>query len=188
MLEILVAKNYRDLQTAPARWNLNDVIKQEILYLETVFELGGIAWHTAFTDDPQDVFGFGRDFSIAFGMVLRAVLESMKKLDRKEFNLETKAMDDQVLMEVQAYSEDEFKKSLSRIVSPFHEGGESEAENSPLGYILCQTLFESFGGRLDVGDQMDKGVLIRIRIPTVGEDMKDKKKALKESADESLII
>ena len=188
MLEILVSKNYRDLQTAPARWNINDVIRQEIIYLETVFELGGIAWQTTFADNVEDVFGFGRDFSIAFGMVLRAVLESMKKMDRKEFILNTRPMDDQILMEVQAYSEDAFRESLSRIVNPYHEEGKSKVVDLQLGYHVCQSLFESFGGSLDIGDQMDKGFLIRIRVPTVGEDAEAKKKSLKEAEEKSLII
>jgi hypothetical protein len=188
VLDILVQKNHRDLQTQPSRWNINDVIKQEILYLETVFNLTGIAWHTTFADNVEEVFGFGRDYSIAVGLVVRAVLEAMKKMGTKKFILNTRALDDHVMVEVQAYEETAFKSCLSRIVNPYSADGNSEDVDLQLGYRLCQSLFESFGGSLDIGDQMDKGFLVRMRIPTVGQDAETKKKSLKAVEDDNSLI
>ena len=103
--------------------------------------------------------------------------------------LDTRGLDDHFMVEIQAYSEEAFKSSLSRIVNPYSGDDQSGEVDLKLGYSLCQSLFESFGGSLDIGDQMDKGFLVRMRIPTVGQDAEQKKRSLKAAQeDKSLII
>ena len=190
LLTWLPSKTSRDLKTSPCRWNLNEILKQEIRHLEIVTGARRFLKQVSLAPELPWVFGFGRDFSMAFGTVFRAVLKSLEESDRKEFSISTKALDDHNLVVIKIDEAVSFKEHLCSITDPFFKEDESQGKGkTELGFLACQRLLESMGARMDVG-QEGNGTIIRIRVPAIQEEEEAKAKGmtLVEGSKHSIII
>jgi PAS domain S-box-containing protein len=174
LLQDLTTKNFRDFKSTPCRWDLNEILKQELNYLDVVTDFGGFIKQTSLTPNLPAVFGFGRDFSISFHTVLRAIMESMKNSDRREMTISTRLLGDHILVEIQTASEVSFQDHLCRIIDPYYDRDDSTIHGkTDVGLLICRLLFESFGAKMDVGEQENGGTLIRIRVPIVETEAAD---------------
>lgn len=168
LLQSLISKNLRDLNPTPSQWALNEILRQELYYLESIVDSNSFVARTSFASDLPVVYGFGKDFSSAFGAILTATLESMKTSDQREFSVSTQASDDHILVEIQSAKTVSFREHLSRITDPFFNGDDSnDHKRTKLGFLVCQMLFDSIGASIDLGDQEVNGTLIRIKIPVI---------------------
>jgi PAS domain S-box-containing protein len=188
LLVWLPSKSSRDMKASPCRWDLNEILKQEIRHLEVVTRTRGFLKQVSFAPDLPWVFGFGRDFSIAFSTIFRAILKSVENSDRRQFSISTKALDDHNLVEIRLDGTVNFKEYLCHVTDPFFKEDEShEKGNTELGFIACQRLFESLGARMDAGQEGTR-TIIRIRVPSIQEEDETKGMTLVEGSKHSLII
>lgn len=191
MTQWLPVKNQRDLKTTPCRWDLNEIIRQELLYLEMVINAKGFIKEMNLAKRLPMVFGFGRDFSIAFGTVFRAMWDSVKNTRQKSFSVATRNMDDHVVVEIHSQSSTQFEEHLCNVADPFFKEGDSGGRSrTETGFLACKQLFETMSAILDVGQEKGKGTLVRVRVPSIQDDSIDSQKhaAIVEEAKQSLII
>ena len=187
VLKELTYKNDRDLLPFPNRYDLNKILIQEMDYLDFIMEPSNFIAKTSFAPDLPQIFGQGRDFSLAFGFVLKAVLESMAASKTRELFVSTHLIDEHVLVEIETAAATSFKEHLFKIINPLFDGKSSLKENDKVSLAVCQLLFESFGANMDVGQNEKGGIRIRIRVPVVIKKDKTKGKIQKEGP-KSVII
>jgi PAS domain S-box-containing protein len=157
-LQVLSLKNMRDLNGTVSPWDINKTLSQEILYLKSVEDLKGYTFRTVFSPDLPPVYGKGSDFSLAFGTVLKAMVETLKSHEPKELSITTKLMDVHVVVEIQARPVVQIERELSRAIAPvFEEKGIMRPEAS-LIVDVCRQFFASFNGT------MDENNLVEVRV------------------------
>lgn len=189
LLQSLTSKNLRDLNPTPSHWALNEILRQELYYLESIVDSNSFVAKTSFASDLPVVYGFGKDFSSAFGAVLKATLESLKTSDQREFSITTQSSDDHILVEIQSAKAVSFREHLCRITDPFFKGDDSNDNNrTKLGLLVCQLLFDSLGASIDLGDEEVNGTLIRIKIPALQSKQDVKISTSAESSRDTIII
>jgi len=189
LLQSLTSKNLRDLNPTPSHWALNEILRQELYYLESIVDTNSFVARTSFASDLPMVYGFGRDFSSAFGAILKATLESMKTSDRREFSVSTRALDDHIFVEIQSAKAVSFRENLSRITDPFFKEDDSnDTRRTELGFLVCQMLFDSIEASIDLCDQEANGTLIRIKIPAIQGKQEVKIPTFAENSSDTIII
>jgi PAS domain S-box-containing protein len=167
----LLFKNSRDLKVAPLQWDINEIISQEINYLEIATESQGFVNKKNFGSGIPKITGIGTDFSLAFGTLLKAFLLSMGSDFNKGLDLSTQFIDDYIVIEFQAKTVNAFNNYLSQTVDPSCRDNESE-----LGLKAMQLMFENFGAKLGFVQQTDKGMNLQIKLP-----VSNKKEGKKEN-------
>lgn len=162
----LIDKNVRDLDTSHRPWNLNEVLCQELAYLEKMTDLKGFGIQTWFAPDLPTIKGYGPDLSLAFGTVLRAGLLSMEAPRRREISITSTLKENGIDVEIQAPSAVHFHEHLSSVVDPGYVPDPTECK--PIGLTVCEKLFQPFGAKVGVSDTKDQGVVIRVIVPVIG--------------------
>jgi len=189
VLQELSSKNTRILTSSVSRWNLNEILEQEIHYLKTSEGSKNLVVQTSFAPNLPSIYGFGRDFTLAFGTVLKAAWESLKSSDQGELFVSTRTMVDHIMVEIRIPSVVPFEDHLCRAIDPFFKGSDSEdTKMMEMGLLVCQILFDSFGAKLDVGTQNKKGTIIRIRVTVPQEKTEVKRKAPIEISEDDVLI
>ncbi|MCK5148257.1 PAS domain S-box protein [bacterium] len=167
ILELSV-KNDRDKSTIPANWNLNDLLHQELVYLDMMNDSSNFRIKTSFSQDLSMVYGFGRDYSLAFSVVFRALCETQPVDKQRGLLVSTKQIKDQIIVELLGPGDNTFKQVLHRVLDPFHEGNRGiRMPVDDFAQFVLEQLFKVFDGQVDIGYKAGKGTLLRIRIPTV---------------------
>ncbi|MBN2415987.1 PAS domain S-box protein [bacterium] len=164
-------KNERDLDTTPRNWDLNDILHQELVYLDTISDSKNFRVKTAFTPELRQVYGLGRDYSIAIGAVLLALRSSMTSVSQKGLVVGTKQLEDTVLVEVLAPGQDTFIENMLYSVDPFYEEYADKSNHKTMGAELCHALFQPLNAQIDNSHQGGKGNIVRIRIPVARKSM-----------------
>jgi len=172
----------RDLTKAPAHWKINEVIQQEIDYFNHTTNSKDFTLKTSFSSESATVFGFGRDYSLAFGSVIKAAVGSWSLTEKHEIDVVTRKMNDNVFVEFPVKSEGALKSELCRVFDPFFKDEHLEdMEKLEVGFWVCQGIFESFDAEIDVGKPEKKKTLVRIRVPMLMEVEEAKRVVLAES-------
>ena len=185
----LSLKNDRDLNPTPAKWPLNDILHQELVYLDMQSDSRNFRVKTAFTREMPQVFGFGRDYSVAFGAVLKGLKETLSGKSQQALWVSTRIMDDYAVVELLAPGDDNFGEKLYSVINPFHSGSETMSMSSgEFALFVLQTLFKAFDAQVDVGFQVGKGTLARIRVPMVPNHDAPKRADVRTFDSESSIV
>lgn len=168
-LKDLMDKNVRDMDTSHRLWNLNEILCQELAYLEKMTDLKGFEIQTWFAPDLPAIKGYGPDFSLAFGTVIRAALLSMEAPRRREISITTALKEEGVEVEIQAPSAVHFHEHLSSVVDPGYIS--DPTENKPIGHTLAEKFFQPFGARIGISEAKGKGVLIKVIFSATAQKM-----------------
>ncbi len=161
----LSAKNNRDLINTPQKWNLNDILHQELVYLDTILDSSHFIVKTNFSDDIPEIFGSGLNYSLAFGTVFNALIESMSGLKQKGMYISTKLLDETILVEILAPGSDTFNTHLTVCLDPFYNPETSLKESDEIGLAATEMFFKRINAGFDHMYEKGKGTIIRIRIP-----------------------
>ena len=121
----------RDLFPSFSQWNLNDIINQEIKYLETQSRYQGFVKQVSFDSNLPELSGLGRNYSLVFNPILKAVYESLVDSTRKEFSLTTRMVDGEYIVDIQTKWALAFKEHLCQIVDfTYNENDSKNSKNN----------------------------------------------------------
>ena len=187
-LQGLSEKNARDVASSPRRWSLNEILNQELYYLEAVTDFKGVTKKMSFAPELPMVFGVGRDFSLAFGTVFGAALASMGDSKQRELSALTRSMGDHILVEIRMNPAESFEEHLCSVIDPFFRKEEFGKKRTETGLLICQTFFAAFRAKMDVGRAGGEEVLVRIRVPATQESEPVRKETPVEISEEDLLI
>jgi len=179
----------RDLLPSLSRWNLNDIISQELQYLETQRRYQGFVKQVSFDSNLPELSGLGRNYSLIFNPILKAVYESLTDSERKEFSITTRLVGGEYIVEIQTKWALDFKEHLCQIVGfSFKESDSGDSDRIGMGFKLSEQYFELLGVKLELGEDADKGIMIRIHIPCEKEAEETVQKAEVHISDDKMII
>jgi len=177
ILEMLSLKNSRDLNTSPIQWNLNDMIMQELYCLELLNDSKDFIARTSLDSKIPMVFGAGQDFSIIFGFIFQAILESINELNEKEIHILTRCMDDEVFVEIRTNKPVRFEENMAKEINPFFQPDNlitsDEVEKE---FSFCQIFIKSFGMKISVSH--NEKTVIRIMVPTTETNKNQRNEAM----------
>lgn len=170
MLQLMIQKFQRDMECNPKQYNINDIITQELHYLDTVRDTRGLIKHISLAPDLPHISVPGRDISIVLSLLFKAFMESVAGLQKKELYVNTKYMDKDIIVEMMAPQGRAFKDSLCNVMDPSYLPGDGE-ENDRMNQSLSvfHQIVQSFRGKVDLGQNEKNGVLIRMKVPASGE-------------------
>jgi PAS domain S-box-containing protein len=182
----LPAKVSRDLNPSLSRWNVHEIIRQEIVQAETVAGVKGVSKKVSLASGSPIVFGLGKDFSLAFGALFKAIFEAFADSNRKELLIATKAAEGQILIEIQAADVPKFNDRVCRILDPLADS-KGSVRHEP-GMSVFKLLFNSLDATMEVKKGDGKELFITIGIPTVSEKDKAGKTESVEGMTQEVII
>jgi len=161
-LQVLVAKNARDLQTVESEWNLNEVLRQELHYLETIAYDQNIMVNTRFASNLPNLHTTGRPFSIVFGNLFLAAMKMLGKAQKRQMTVATRMQEDQILAELHLQESNAFEKALSEIVDPSFS--EQDPTGTGRGLAVLNMLLVPLNGKVELIQIDNNGVVVRVMI------------------------
>jgi PAS domain S-box-containing protein len=164
MLQELAAKNARDTQSIDSEWKVNDVIMQELYYLDIIGADQNVMVSTHLASDLPGVYATGSHLSVVFGSVFLALVRTLQKSPNKKMTVSTRYADEHVVVEIKAPQAGPFEKLLSQAMDPslVEDGDAADGRGMTLiGFIL-----DLFKGKLDVTRTGNENMTVTIRILT----------------------
>jgi len=173
-LQSLLSKNLRDLESSPTQYDINEIINQEIQFLKRICETDKLNIEKRLTGNLPPVWGLGRDFSLAFGILLRSVYESIKLSGHSEFMVTSDLINENVIVQIQTDFGSDFKESLSRIVNPsLGETAKPADSQMDMAWTACQYFFQAIGAQFEINASEEEGkkqLIIQVQMPSVRHD------------------
>ncbi len=167
-------KRERDALTTPSEWDLNEIIYEELNFLKISLGTGAFKAEVSLDNTLPPVYGIGRNFSLAIGLLLKASVMSLKE-PGDEFLVSTRAINKKNLIEVKLPDIYDFNQQLAELVYPsIKEEDSAGFSNVEIGLRIAQMYFDILNAEYDIGDE-GKTTIIRMRLPI--EQAKGKTKA-----------
>ncbi len=168
LINEFTAKSQRDLNESPSQWDLNEIIIQELRYIEKVVDTSGFVVQTNFSSELPPILGFGRDFSLVFNTLFRAIIESLKDSLRKEIIITTNCYNEKNVVEIQFSNSETLELNLMKVVDPlFKRGAWMAKKQNEMGRAIFQEFVKSVGGELEIVSKDGNEIVVKIRIPSV---------------------
>jgi|GEM_PF-790670 len=164
IFSFLASKVKRDLFTSPGTWDLNNVILEELHYLNFLFGEQDIVVKTSLNQGLPAVEGYGKDFSVVLGSVLKAAVKSTASADNGTLDISTRLFDNDITVEISMTGSGDFYKNLNEIFDPLGLIGTADSPEGG-GMILCQQVGEKLEAKFDTGNKGEKVFTIRIHLP-----------------------
>lgn len=170
-LQGLLSKNLRDLEASPTQYDINEIINQEIHFLKRISETNELKIETRLTNNLPPVWGLGRDFSLAFGILFRSVFESIRPSGHTEFMVISDLVNENVIVQIQANHGADFRETLSRIINPSLAETASPADSQmDMAWTACQYIFQAIGAQFEINASEEEGkekLIVQVQIPSV---------------------
>ena len=167
-------KRERDALITPSEWDLNEIIYEELNFLKISQGTGVFRVEISLDNTLPPVYGIGKNFSLAIGLLLKASVMSLKD-PGNEFLVSTRAINKKNLIEIKLPDIYDFNRQLAELVYPSVEKGDkNEFSNIEIGLRIAQMYFDVLDAEYDIGDE-GKTTIIRMRLPI--EDAKGRTKA-----------
>lgn len=166
LLQLMIQKFQRDMDSNLKQYNINDIITQELHYLDMIKDTQGLIKHMSLAPDLPNISVPGRDISIVVSLLFKAFLESVAGLRKKELYVNTKYMDKEIVVEMMAPQGRAFRDSLCSVMDPGYLPGDGE-DHDRMNQTLAvfHLIVQAFRGKIDLGQNEKDGVLIRMKVP-----------------------
>ncbi|MCD6116751.1 PAS domain S-box protein [bacterium] len=160
----MAGKIKRDLFKGSGKWEINNIIMEELHYLNFIFGDKDIVVKTSLAQGLPMVQCVGRDLSVVLGSILKAAIKSCADSDGSAVNVSTRLFDESITVEVMLSGTDDFYQNLNEIFDPLEMVGPSGSAEGG-GMIICRHIGDEFGFQIDAGKKNDKSFAVRIRMP-----------------------
>jgi len=160
----IAGKVKRDLLRGTDNWDINNVIMEELHYLNFLFGDKDLVVKTSLAQELPPVQCVGRDLSVVLGSILKAAIKSCADSDGSAVNVSSRLFDEAITVEVKLSGTDDFYKNLNEIFDPLSMLGHSASEEGG-GMLICRQIGEEFNAQIDAGIKDDKSFAVRLRIP-----------------------
>jgi PAS domain S-box-containing protein len=167
-MQEISSKYSRDLRSSQEQFELNTILTEELQYLEIFMDIDAVV-ETWFAPNLPTIKGYGKDFSLAFGLVLKAFMESIKSTRERKLTVSTRYMGKHILIEIESSSAKDFKGHLTKVTNPAFE--KDSNINAELGLTICKMFFEHIKSRLSVENKKGGGVTVKIWVPIPEENL-----------------
>jgi signal transduction histidine kinase len=173
LIDSLLAKGRQEAAGEKQRLNLNDIIAQEIKFLDADMDLKhGVKKYLDLDPSIPDLYGTYSDFSQVTYNLIKNASEAMKNLQKKELSISTRHDDENIYIIFQDTGSGISSEDLERIFDPFFTtkpGKEPDNAGEPtgtgLGLYTCSQLMKYYGGEISAQSKLGIGTTFTIAIP-----------------------
>lgn len=173
LIDSLLAKGRQEAAGERQRLNLNDIITQEIKFLDADMDLKhGVKKYLDLDPSIPDLYGTYSDFSQVTYNLIKNASEAMKNLQKKELRISTRHDDENIYIIFQDTGSGISSEDLERIFDPFFTtkpGKEPDNAGEPtgtgLGLYTCSQLMKYYGGEISAQSKLGIGTTFTISIP-----------------------
>ncbi len=188
-LEFLLKKAERDLDMAAVRYDINDILYQELVYFDMMIRSDQFRTRTAFSPNLPQVYGLGRDFSLGFNTIFMSLRATMSTASRKEMYVATRQIENNVMVEIMAGGENTFLEQVLYHLDPIFKNRPVDEKHVDLGRFLLRSLLNPLTVKFDSAYQEGKGTIIRIQLPiSLPKEKSAMRVATSKTTEEALII
>ena len=159
LLQILSAKTTRDLRQEETDWDINDVVRQELHYLETLAGDQNIMVNTRFAFELPTVRTSGKLLSTVFGALFQSSVKSLQRAQKKQMTVATRAEGKSIKIDVNIPEGEGFEKHLTETLDPIAGGDAPDT-----GILWIGVLLDLFKGKLDVEHPQSGGTALHITL------------------------
>jgi signal transduction histidine kinase len=173
LIDSLLAKGRQEAVQERQPLNLNDIIVQEIEFLDADMDIKhGVKKYLYLDSSIPDLYGTYSDFSqITYNLVKNAS-EAMKRSEKKELHISTSHDEENIYIVFQDTGSGISPDDLGLIFNPFFttkRGRQSDEAGEPtgtgLGLYTCSQLMRYYGGEISVQSKLGAGTTFTIAIP-----------------------
>ncbi|MDP3029138.1 MAG: hybrid sensor histidine kinase/response regulator [Deltaproteobacteria bacterium] len=173
LIDSLLAKGRQEAAGERRRLNLNDIIAQEIKFLDADMDLKhGVKKYLDLDPSIPDLYGTYSDFSQVTYNLIKNASEAMKNSQKKELRISTRHDNENIYIIFQDTGSGISPDDLGRIFDPFFTtkpGKEPDNAGEPtgtgLGLYTCSQLMKYYGGEISVQSKLGIGTTFTIAIP-----------------------
>lgn len=173
LIDSLLSKGRQEAGGERQRLNLNDIITQEIKFLDADMDLKrGVKKYLDLDSSIPDLYGAYSDFSQVTYNLIKNASEAMKNLQKKELRISTRHDDENIYIIFQDTGSGISSEDLERIFDPFFTtkpGKDPDNAGEPtgtgLGLYTCSQLMKYYGGEISVQSKLGTGTTFTITIP-----------------------
>lgn len=173
LIDSLLSKGRQEAAGEKQRLNLNDIIAEELKFLDADMELKhGVKKHLNLDPSVPDFYGIYSDFSQVIYNLTKNASDAMKNSQEKELTISTKHDDQNIYIRFQDTGSGISSVDLERIFDPFFttkSKKESDKTGEPtgtgLGLHTCSELMKTYGGEISVHSKVGTGTTFTISIP-----------------------
>ncbi len=189
IIKMLSDKNSRDMENSVSRWDINEILHQEIQYLDITSGSKSFTKRISLAPHLPQVNAIGSHISAVLQIIFKAAYESILETEVKEIAISTKKIDKDVMIEIFLPQVFSFDRYLNEVVDPYFDKREVFAESEKnLGFVVCQNLLNAFGANINSPDKRENGTIVRMRIPIATGSDHFKTENISQSSEDSVII
>jgi hypothetical protein len=161
-MQLVTDKNSRNLETAFANWNLNEVLRQELFFLCLMMDSDELLKRTSLSHEIPLLYTSGRDLSLILETLFRAVYRSIPKAGKKDMSVVSRMENGEALVQIQAPTSKDFEYHLTKVIDPTVL--KEQADEIHRGMNVLNQISKPLHFKLEV-DYPGTGVLVRLMIP-----------------------
>lgn len=173
LIDSLLAKGRQEAAGERQRLNLNNIIAQEIKFLDADMDLKhGVKKYLGLDPSIPDLYGTYSDFSQVTYNLIKNASEAMKNLQKKELRISTRHDDENIYILFHDTGSGISSDDLEHIFTPFFTtktgkdpNDAGEPTGTGLGLYTCSQLMKYYGGEISVQSKLGAGTTFTITIP-----------------------
>lgn len=173
LISSLLSKGAQEAQEKKQWLDLNDIIAQEIKFLDADMDLKhGIKKNLDFDSSLPDIFGTYCDFSQIIYNLTKNASDAMRNSPTKELTISTEHDEQSIYIRCQDTGPGISPDHMERVFEPFfttkpQEGSDNgdRSTGTGLGLHTCAQLMKSYGGDISVESKPGSGTTFTLWIP-----------------------
>ncbi len=165
VLQSLIARSVRSVDSNFTNWNLNEVIRQEIYNMMLITGSEEAPHPVSLSKEVPLLYTSGRDLSLVLEILFRAVHESLPQSAKKDISITSLMAEGAAVVQIKAAASMNFDYHLSKIVDPSIT--REEAKDSHPGVNVLNRITEPLKWKLE-NVNPESGVLLQLKIPVEG--------------------
>lgn len=177
LIRNLLLKGSREAVGENQRFNLNDLIAQELEFLDADMDIKhGIKKNLNFDPSVPHIYGIYSDFSQLIYNLTKNAADSMRNSTKKELTITTRHDDRNIYIVFQDTGTGISSNDLQRIFDPFFttkpiEGSEKRGDptGTGLGLYTCSQLMKSYGAEISGQSKSGAGATFTVTMPKQSE-------------------
>jgi len=165
-LQRLLLRNTRNLEDTPRNWDVNEIIRQELDFLEWLSGPQRFVRRVSLDDTVPPIWANGLDLSLAFGTLLQAFIHALEKGIQKEIHIRTNKVKNYIHVEFEAAEAEDLAGHYARVLYPDSDRKDGRAVEAALA--LGKEFFKAFDAALEFKPK-DSTASVRVAILVKGQ-------------------
>jgi len=160
-LQRLLQRNTRNLENTPRNWDINEILRQELDYLQWLSGSPRFVRRLSLDDTVPPLWANGADLSLAFGTLMQAFSHAMEKGIQKELHIRTNKVKNHIYVEFEAAEAEDLTGHYAKVLYP--DSDRKNGKSVEAAMELGKEFFKAFDATLEFSPK-DSTASVRVAI------------------------